>query len=321
MMGFFYFFTKGSANYIPGGLCIAFLWYSIFLGLNGFKRKILAHFFQEGFNSLQAHSGLYKLQILNHRGLTMKTISFALQKGGTGKTSISVSTAVTLAEKGKNVLLLDADPQGNATTWLGVDEISIELADVLMKKSLVKEALTKTSVENLSIIPTASLDSDLRLYSKTLATQQPFIIKHLCREVKDDFDFLIIDTSPSFGALEESCFLASDEAVTVLNIDEFSSDGLITFMQNIDSLKERYDTDKPKMNKIVLNSRDLRLIQQSDYLERIKSATDSKLYIVPVDQSFRKAQSVHIPIQYLEGVKKETIAVIEKLANDILGEE
>ena len=92
-------------------------------------------------------------------------------------------------------------------------------------------------------------------------------------------------------------------------------------MQNIDSLKERYDTDKPKMNKIVLNSRDLRLIQQSDYLERIKSATDSKLYIVPVDQSFRKAQSVHIPIQYLEGVKKETIAVIEKLANDILGEE
>ena len=251
----------------------------------------------------------------------MKTISFALQKGGTGKTSISVSTAVTLAEKGKNVLLLDADPQGNATTWLGVDEISIELADVLMKKSLVKEALAKTSVENLSIIPTASLDSDLRLYSKTLATQQPFIIKHLCREVKDDFDFLIIDTSPSFGALEESCFLASDEAVTVLNIDEFSSDGLITFMQNIDSLKERYDTDKPKMNKIVLNSRDLRLIQQSDYLERIKSATDSKLYIVPVDQSFRKAQSVHIPIQYLEGVKKETIAVIEKLANDILGEE
>lgn len=251
----------------------------------------------------------------------MKTISFALQKGGTGKTSISVSTAVTLAEKGKNVLLLDADPQGNATTWLGVDEISIELADVLMKKSLVKEALTKTSVENLSIIPTASLDSDLRLYSKTLATQQPFIIKHLCRELKDDFDFLIIDTSPSFGALEESCFLASDEAVTVLNIDEFSSDGLITFMQNIDSLKERYDTDKPKMDKIVLNSRDLRLIQQSDYLERIKNATDSKLYIVPVDQSFRKAQSVHIPIQYLEGVKKETIAVIEKLANDILGEE
>lgn len=247
----------------------------------------------------------------------MKTITFALQKGGTGKTSISVSTAVQLAENGKKVLLLDADPQGNATTWLGIEEISVELADVLMKKNPAKDAIISTQVENLSIIPTASLDSDLRLYSKTLATQQPFIIKHLCREVKEEFDFLIIDTSPSFGALEESCFLASDEAITVLNIDEFSSDGLITFMQNIDSLKDRYDTDKPKMDKIILNSRDLRLVQQADYLEKIKSATDSKLYIVPVDQSFRKAQSVHVPVQYLEGTKKETLSVIKELSSDI----
>lgn len=247
----------------------------------------------------------------------MKTITFALQKGGTGKTSISVSTAVQLAENGKKVLLLDADPQGNATTWLGIEEISVELADVLMKKNPAKDAIISTQVENLSIIPTASLDSDLRLYSKTLATQQPFIIKHLCREVKEEFDFLIIDTSPSFGALEESCFLASDEAITVLNIDEFSSDGLITFMQNIDSLKDRYDTDKPKIDKIILNSRDLRLVQQADYLEKIKSATDSKLYIVPVDQSFRKAQSVHVPVQYLEGTKKETLSVIKELSSDI----
>ena len=247
----------------------------------------------------------------------MKTITFALQKGGTGKTSISVSTAVQLAENGKKVLLLDADAQGNATTWLGIEEISVELADVLMKKNPAKDAIISTQVENLSIIPTASLDSDLRLYSKTLATQQPFIIKHLCREVKEEFDFLIIDTSPSFGALEESCFLASDEAITVLNIDEFSSDGLITFMQNIDSLKDRYDTDKPKMDKIILNSRDLRLVQQADYLEKIKSATDSKLYIVPVDQSFRKAQSVHVPVQYLEGTKKETLSVIKELSSDI----
>lgn len=247
----------------------------------------------------------------------MKTITFALQKGGTGKTSISVSTAVQLAENGKRVLLIDADPQGNATTWLGVDEMSVELADVLMKKTPAKEAIINTQVDNLSIIPTASLDSDLRLYSKTLATQQPFIIKHICREVKEDFDFLIIDTSPSFGALEESCFLASDEAITVLNIDEFSSDGLITFMQNIDSLKDRYDTDKPKMNKIILNSRDLRLVQQADYLEKIKTATDSKLYIVPVDQGFRKAQSVHVPLQHLEGVKKETLSVIKNLSRDL----
>ncbi len=250
----------------------------------------------------------------------MKVITFALQKGGTGKTSTSVSTAVDLAEKEKKVLLIDGDPQGNATTWLGVEEISFELSDVLMKKCPAQEAIIKTSVENLFLIPTASLDSTLRLYSKTLATEQPFVIKHLVRELKDQFDFIIVDTSPSFGALEESFFLASDEAITVLNIDEFSSDGLITFMQNIEKLRERYDTDKPRMDKIVLNSRDLRLIQQADYLEKIRSATDSKLYIIPVDQGFRKAQSVHVPLQYLEGVKKETLLVISQLADDISSE-
>lgn len=250
----------------------------------------------------------------------MKVITFALQKGGTGKTSTSVSTAVDLAEKGKKVLLIDGDPQGNATTWLGIEEISFELSDVLMKKCPAQEAIIKTSVDNLFLMPTASLDSTLRLYSKTLATEQPFVIKHLVRELKDQFDFIIVDTSPSFGALEESFFLASDEAITVLNIDEFSSDGLITFMQNIEKLRERYDTDKPRMDKIVLNSRDLRLIQQADYLEKIHSATDSKLYIIPVDQGFRKAQSVHIPLQYLEGVKKETLSVISQLADDISSE-
>lgn len=250
----------------------------------------------------------------------MKVITFALQKGGTGKTSISVSTAVEMAQKEKKVLLIDADPQGNATTWLGIEEINSELADVLMKKAESKSAIINTQVENLLIMPTASLGSDLRLYSKTLANQQPFVIKHLAREIKEDFDFVIIDTSPAFGALEESCLLASDEAVTVLNIDEFSSDGLITFMDNIDSMKDRYDTDKPKMNKLVLNSRDLRLVQQADYLEKIKSATKSELYVVPVDQGFRKAQSVHVPVQMLEGVKKETLSVISKLADDLMEE-
>lgn len=247
----------------------------------------------------------------------MKVTTFALQKGGVGKTSISVSVAVTLAQKGYRVLFIDSDPQGNATTWLDIQEMSSELADVLMKKCQVREAILSTKVDNLSVIPTASLGSDLRIYSKTYANQQPFIMRHIIKEIKDDYDYIIIDTSPAFGALEESCLLASEEAITVLNIDEFSTDGLITFHQNIESLRERYDTEKPKMDKIVLNGRDLRLSQQNDYLKKMNDATSMKLYIVPVDQGFKKAQSVHYPIQFLSETKKETLAVIEQLASDI----
>lgn len=254
----------------------------------------------------------------------MKTFTFALTKGGTGKTSCSVSVAVALAEMGKKVLLMDADPQGNATTWLGIEEISVELSDVLMsekdKEVKVQDAILKTQIPNLSILPTASLNSSLRLYSKTKANTQPFIIRHLKRELKDEFDYLIIDTSPSLGALEESCLVASDETVTVMDIDEFSTDGLIIFMNNIESLHERLDTDKPKMNKIILNRRDKRLSQQNEYVDKIMNSSDCKFYVIPIDQTFKKAQAVHVPVQFLSELKTETDSVIKSIAMDIIQE-
>ena len=100
-----------------------------------------------------------------------KVITFALQKGGVGKTSISVSVAVALAQNNYRVLLIDSDPQGNATTWLDIQEMNLELADVLMRKCSVKEAILPTKVKNLSIIPTAALGSELRVYSKTEGRQ------------------------------------------------------------------------------------------------------------------------------------------------------
>ena len=112
----------------------------------------------------------------------MKTITFAIQKGGTGKTSTAVSVAVELAEKGQKVILLDADPQGNATTWIGIETITNELADVLMKKCEVQEAITPTKIENLSFLPTASVDGSLKLYSKTLANESPFAIRQLLKK-------------------------------------------------------------------------------------------------------------------------------------------
>lgn len=252
-----------------------------------------------------------------------KVITFALQKGGVGKTSISVSVAVALAQNNYRVLLIDSDPQGNATTWLDIQEMNLELADVLMRKCSVKEAILPTKVKNLSIIPTAALGSELRVYSKTEANGRPMILRRILREIKDDFDYVIIDTSPAFGPLEESCLLASDEAITVLSIDEFSTDGLITFHTNIESLADRHDTDKVFMNKIILNGRDFRLSQQNDYLQRMETTAEQsnmKLYIVPVDQAFKKAQSIHFPIQFLTETKKETLSVISQLTNDILEE-
>ena len=78
-------------------------------------------------------------------------------------------------------------------------------------------------------------------------------------------------------------------------------------------MQDRYDTDKPKIDKIVLNGRDLRLIQQKGILEEIQQSTDSKIFVIPTDPSFSKAQSIHYPIQYLDSTKKQTLEVISSL--------
>lgn len=172
------------------------------------------------------------------------------------------------------MLFIDADPQGNSTAWMiGDTTIAHDLADVLFKKCTAKSAVATTPKQDgvpsfpdaLSLIPTASLGSTLRLYSDTIANQSPYAIRQLLKTVRDDFDYAIIDTSPAFGPLEQSCLLASDEAVAVLNIDEFSYDGLITFIDSLVDMRERYDTEKPILARLVLNSRNKSQKMQDNY--------------------------------------------------------
>lgn len=250
----------------------------------------------------------------------MKVITFAIQKGGTGKTSTAYSTAVELANKGYKVIFIDADPQGNSTTWSGIEEIDKELSDALLKLCESKDAITKSNVENLDFFPTASVGGSLKVYSKKHAIGNPFAIKKLLMPIKSEYDYCIVDTSPSFGALEESCLLESDEVVPVLNMDEFSKDGLETFIYSLNDLKENYMSEKPKITKLVLNQRDLRLVQQANYLQMLQQSAaqfNLKIYIIPVDQSFKKAQEVHVPVQQLDGTKKETLKVISEIASDL----
>lgn len=253
----------------------------------------------------------------------MKTITFAIQKGGTGKTSVSVSTAVELSKLGKT-LIIDADPQGNATTWLGIENLQYELSDLLTKEDYtiedINKTIQKTQVENLDIIPTAGIGGGLQNYQKYGSNDDPMAMKRLLNTIKDDYKFCIIDTSPSFGGIETACFLASHETVTVLKIDEFSADGLQIFFDNLTKMKRRHMTDLPDLSKIVLNVRDNRLVQQDQIVQQLEflaSKTNKKLYIVPVDQAFPKAQQVHVPIQNFDGVKKETLAVVKQLAADL----
>ena len=244
----------------------------------------------------------------------MKTITFAIQKGGTGKTSVSVSVAGDLALAGKKTLLIDADPQGNSSGWI-YPEVEYEFADVLLGKANLEQAICKTHVENLYILPTAGIGGSLRDFSQTATGDKIFYVRNLLDEIeKMGFDFTIIDTSPAFNLLEKMCLVASNEAIAVLQLDIFSTDGLVTFADSLNTLKKNMRIQEPVFNKLILNSKDDRLQQQSQLLAQFEENKNFTLFMLPVDQAFKKAQQLCIPVQAFSDTKPDTLKVLEELA-------
>lgn len=250
----------------------------------------------------------------------MKTIIFKLQKGGTGATSIGLTVAVELANAGKKVLFIDADPQGNATTWLNFDSINYELSDVLQNKCKVGEAILKTSKDNLFIIPTAGIGGDLSKIKDVITNDSPFIISDLCDELQNYFDYCLIDLSPSYGNFERSCYLACNEIIPVLLLDDFSIDGLEIFTAHLEETKKKWrvNSDKMLFNRIVLNRMNKQKIIAKKILNNFESKyTDENLFVIPQDPNFEKSQLLKVFVQDLEGSKKETLQEIQRLAERV----
>ena len=249
----------------------------------------------------------------------MKTLTFALQKGGTGKTSVSVSVAVELAKKYR-VIFIDADPQGNSSSWIGSSQIKHELSDVLNEEASLGECICQTEIPNLFLIPTAGIDGGLRKYQESKAMSLPFAIADLLPDLSKIFDFCIIDTSPAFGGIERACFAAADEVIPVLQLNQFSVDGLKIFTTNLTNAKKALHLgDKPVIRNIILNARDERIAQQNDNLKIFQSMqSDSvQLFVLPTDQAYSKAQKINKPTQSISTAKPETLKVLESIANKI----
>ena len=252
----------------------------------------------------------------------MKKIAVAIQKGGVGKTTMSLSLAAELALQEKKVLLIDADPQGNSTGTL-LESFDHDLAEALYGDVTIDQVISPTTVENLFVIPTNSIDRkgsrSLKTYRSSEAQKEPYIFVDLCDEVeKLGFEYVIIDTSPSFNLLEKMCLVASNEVIAVLQLDIFSTDGLITFADSLNTLKRNMRISQPIFNKLILNSKDDRLQQQSQLLPQFQENKNFELFTIPVDQAFKKAQGSQVLVQNLYGTKTQTLESIKKIADAIM---
>jgi len=252
----------------------------------------------------------------------MKTIAFSLQKGGVGKTSLSVSTAVELAKNGRTIII-DCDPQGNASSWLLTTAPKWELASVLFGKATVQEAIVKTPTENLflDILPTFGLGGELKVYGENQAANEPFIFCDLSEQLAAlGYDFCILDLSPGMGRLERAALVSADEVITPMTPEEFSLDGIQIFTNELAKIIKAMKRG-PTHKKIIVNSYNKTIAQHNDIVRRVQDElTAYDRYIIPVDPAFRKAQAEHVPIQELKkehGAKTETIAELSRIGAEI----
>lgn len=249
----------------------------------------------------------------------MKTIACSLQKGGVGKTSLSGSLAVELAGRGRTILL-DLDPQGNASSWFLTEAPRYELAAVLFGRVEAKDAIVPTGTPGLDILPTFGLEGELKLFGENQLANEPFIFCDLAEELaRLGYAFAVLDLSPGMGRLERSALISADEVLTPMTPEAFSLDGIEIFRAELAKTSKAMRRG-PKHERIIVNAYDARIGQHKEIMGKARELEGFELYSFPVDPAFRKAQAAHIPIQALDrehAPKPETLAELARLGGAI----
>ena len=244
-----------------------------------------------------------------------KTIAFHLQKGGVGKTTLSVSVAWELAELGKDVILIDCDPQGNSSSWLleGRYQPDYQLADVLLGRVASSDALVRIT-DHFQCIPTFGLSSALPDYAKAGLASEPFVLADLAEKLKADI--VVLDMGPGLGNIETAGILATSETVLTMTPEYFSLDGIDTWVARVKDIQKGLRAKVTFGDRLVVNALN-RGVKQMRELHEQALQLDKEIFTVGVDPAFRKAQAEHLPAQLLTGsdkLKPETKAELRHLA-------
>ncbi len=234
-----------------------------------------------------------------------RVIAIANQKGGVGKTTTSINLSAALAERGKKVLVIDTDPQGNTTSGFGLDKNELEnsIYELMIGECSIEDAIQKNVVENLDGVDIIPSNVNLAAVEIELidADQKEFILREAISKVKDNYDFIIIDCPPSLSMLTVNAMTTANTVLVPIQCEYYALEGLSQLVHTVNLVRDRLNPEL-EMEGVVFTMFDSRTNLSLQVVENVKEHIQENVYktIIPRNIRLAEAPSYGLPINIYE---------------------